>query len=178
MSKKYFRSISQIIFLSLFGLLLYLNKLQLWIVVFILGIILSLGLGRLYCGWICPMYTLSRPIRWLKNKLSLGGLKTPNLLKSKILRYSVVFIFLGSMIIFNVLNIKLPVIFIITIIGVAFLVIFDEELFHKHLCPFGTILSITSKPSKFVIKIDEQKCIGCGKCQKVCPVECILYKKN
>lgn len=45
MAKKYFRTASQLAFLILFALLLYLNKLQLWIAVFIIGAVASVALG-------------------------------------------------------------------------------------------------------------------------------------
>lgn len=173
MSKKYFRIVSQIAFIGLLIILLYINKLQLWIVVFIIGALASVGLGRFYCGWICPMDTLSRPMRWLKDKFSVNDLGVPDILRSRKLRYSIVLIFIGSMIVFNLLGIQLPVILIIVVIGVAFMTVFDEELFHRYLCPYGTILSLTSKPSRFIMRIDEEECIGCGRCQEVCPTKTI-----
>lgn len=172
-SKKYFRIFSQIIFLALFVFLFYIGRLQLWIVVFIVGVIASVGLGRFYCGWICPMNALSRPINWMKDKLSLNDLGIPDILRSKKLRYSIVLIFFGTMIGLRMLGKELPVLLIITVIGVAFMTLFDEELFHKYLCPYGTILSFTSKPSKYVMKVNTEECIECGKCQSVCPTDTI-----
>lgn len=172
-SKKYFRIASQIIFLVMFAFLFFLGQLQLWIIVFIIGAVASIGLGRFYCGWICPMCSLSRPIVWLKDKLSLDDLGVPDILRSKILRYSIVLIFFGTMIALRILGMELPVLLIITVIGVAFMTVFDEELFHKYLCPYGTILSFTSKPSRYVMRVDTEECIGCGKCQNVCPTDTI-----
>ncbi|MFO7990921.1 MAG: 4Fe-4S binding protein [Thermoplasmata archaeon] len=172
-SKKYFRIASQMIFLVLFAFLFYINRLQLWIIVFIIGAVASIGLGRFYCGWICPMNSLSRPIIWLKGKLSLGDLGVPDILRSKKLRYSIVLIFFGTMIALRILGMQLSVLLIITAIGVAFMTVFDEELFHKYLCPYGAILSLTSKPSIYVMKVDTEECIGCGKCQSACPTDTI-----
>lgn len=172
-SKRYLRIASQIIFLALFVFLFYLNRLQLWLIVFIIGAVASIGLGRLYCGWICPMDSLSRPIIWLKDKFSLGDLGVPDVLRSKKLRYSAVLLFLGTMVALRVLGKQLPVFLIITVIGVAFMTVFDEELFHKYLCPYGTILSFSSKPSRYVMKVDTEECIACGRCQKVCPTDTI-----
>lgn len=172
-SKKYFRIASQIIFLVLFAFLFYMSRLRLWIVVFIIGAVASLGLGRFYCGWVCPMNSLSRPIVWLKDKLSLGDLGVPEILRSKKLRYSIVLMFFGTMISLKVLGMQLPVLLIITVIGVAFMTAFDEELFHRYLCPYGAILSFSSKPSKYVMKVDTEGCVGCGECQSVCPTDTI-----
>lgn len=172
-SKKYLRIASQIIFLALFAFLFYLNRLQLWVIVFVIGAVGSIGLGRFYCGWICPMDSLARPILWLKDKLSLGDLGVPDLLRSKKLQYSVVLLFFGTMVVLRVLGKQLPVFLIITVIGVAFMTVFDEELFHKYLCPYGTILSFSSKPSRYIMKVDTEECIECGRCQKVCPTNTI-----
>lgn len=172
-SKKYYRMASQIIFLALFTFLFYLNQLQLWIVVFIIGAVASIGLGRFYCGWVCPMDSLSRTIIWLKGKLSLNALDVPDVLRSKKLRYTIVLVFLGTMVGLRVLGKELPVLLVITAIGVAFMTIFDEELFHKYLCPYGTILRFSSKPSKYVMNVDTEECIECGRCQSVCPSETI-----
>lgn len=109
----------------------------------------------------------------MKDKLSLGDLSTPDILRSKKLRYSIVLIFIASMIAPNLLDIQLPVFLIITAIGVAFMTIFDEELFHRYLCPYGTILRFSSKPSRFMMKVDEENCIGCGRCQEMCPTKTI-----
>ncbi len=174
-SKKYLRIMSQLLFLTLFLFLLYMGNLQLWIVVFIIGVAASLGLGRLYCGWICPMDTMARPINWLKDKLSVGSLDVPDMLRSKILRYSIVLFFFGSMVMLKFIGVRLPFpnVLIITVIGVAFLTVFDEELFHKYLCPYGAILSLSSKPSRYMMKVDTDECIGCGRCQSVCPADTI-----
>ncbi len=97
----------------------------------------------------------------------------PDILRSKKLRYSIVLIFFGTMIVLRILGMELPVLLIITVIGVAFMTVFDEELFHKYLCPYGTILSVTSKPSRYVMRVDTEECIGCGRCQSVCPTDTI-----
>ncbi|MEF8832564.1 MAG: 4Fe-4S dicluster-binding protein [Candidatus Thermoplasmatota archaeon] len=174
-SKKYLRIVSQLVFLTLFLFLLYIGNLQLWIVVFIIGVAASIGLGRLYCGWICPMDTLARPINWLKDKLSIGALDVPDIFRSKKLRYSIVLIFFGSLVMLKFLGVQLPFpnVLIITVIGVTFLTVFDEELFHKYLCPYGAILSLSSKPSRYIMKVDKEGCIGCGRCQEVCPPDTI-----
>lgn len=168
-SKKYLRIASQITFLALFAFLFYVNRLQLWVIIFIISAIASAGFGRFYCGWICPMDSLSRPLIWLKNRLSLNGLGVPDILRSKKLRYSIVLFFFGTMITLRVLDKQLPVLLVMTVIGVAFMTVFDEELFHRYLCPYGTILSFVSRSPGCGMGVDTRECIGCGKCQNVCP---------
>ncbi len=37
-------------------------------------------------------------------------------------------------------------------------------------CPMGAFVSLFNKVSIFQVKNNESKCIGCGKCQKICPL--------
>ena len=67
--------IVEIIFLALFFFLLKNKDLQRWFLIFEIGLLGTLFLGRVYCGWVCPMETLFRPINWLYSKLRLKRLK-------------------------------------------------------------------------------------------------------
>ncbi|MGL4346665.1 MAG: 4Fe-4S binding protein [Chitinophagaceae bacterium] len=46
---------------------------------------------------------------------------------------------------------------------------FYERLFCKYLCPLGAIYSIVGKISFFKIKRNNESCINCNKCKKICP---------
>lgn len=46
------------------------------------------------------------------------------------------------------------------------------------ICPVGTVLGFVSKFSLFKIKVDEDKCIKCGLCEKNCKAACISVKKG
>ena len=45
-----------------------------------------------------------------------------------------------------------------------------DRFFCKYMCPMGAFLALVSKLSPTVIKRDEDHCISCGLCRKVCPV--------
>jgi ferredoxin len=47
------------------------------------------------------------------------------------------------------------------------------RLFCNTLCPAGAILSLLSRVSLFKIVIDEETCLDCGLCEKVCKAACI-----
>ena len=49
--------------------------------------------------------------------------------------------------------------------------------FCNTVCPVGTLLGLISRISLFKIKIDEENCIGCNLCERVCKSGCI-DKKN
>ncbi len=46
----------------------------------------------------------------------------------------------------------------------------DNRAFCKYLCPITVFLKPASYYSMARIKVDAAKCIGCGKCKKVCPM--------
>ena len=47
------------------------------------------------------------------------------------------------------------------------------RLFCNTLCPAGALLSLLSRVSLFRIVIDEETCLECGLCEKVCKAACI-----
>lgn len=172
--KTYLRIIFEILFLGAFSFLLNVNNLQKWLLIFGSGIILSIFFSRFYCGWACQMNTLFRPINWLYGKLGIKRLKTPGFFKYKAVRYVVLVLILASMVLTKRFNIKVNLLLYITIISVLITIIFEESFWHSHLCPYGTILSLSTRPAKLSVKIDEEKCTTCGLCQKVCPSESII----
>lgn len=55
-------------------------------------------------------------------------------------------------------------------IGLAFL-FKDNRAFCKYICPITIFLKPMSYFSLFRVKCDMSKCISCGKCKKVCPMD-------
>ena len=47
----------------------------------------------------------------------------------------------------------------------------DNRAFCKYLCPITVFLKPMSKYSLLRVKVDEAKCISCGKCKKICPMD-------
>ena len=52
----------------------------------------------------------------------------------------------------------------------------DNRAFCKYICPITVFLKPMSYYSLIRIKCDEEKCISCGKCLKVCPMEVEVNK--
>jgi len=170
----YLRITLEVILLGVFVLLLYQYSVQKWMIVFGTGIILSLIFSRFYCGWICQMNTLFRPINWIYGKLGIKRLKTPKIFKHRTLRYLFLISIVAAMVLTMKFKIKVNLILYATITSVLLTLIFEESFWHSNVCPYGTILSITSRPARLSVKIDELKCTACGLCQKVCPAEAII----
>lgn len=72
----------RLLFLGVFIFLLANGKNMLWFAVVGVSLILALGLGRLYCGYACPMNTLMIPTDWIAKKLNIQTDKTPKWLSS------------------------------------------------------------------------------------------------
>ena len=57
-------------------------------------------------------------------------------------------------------------------VGVALAFLFkDNRAFCKYICPITVFLKPMSYYSLFRIKCDENKCVSCGVCKKVCPMD-------
>ena len=62
-------------------------------------------------------------------------------------------------------------------VGIALAILLkDNRAFCKYICPITVFLKPMSYYSLIRIKCDEDKCISCGKCLKVCPMEVEVNK--
>lgn len=172
------RLITQILFLVIF-VFLFMNKLmQTWIFIFGAGVIVSVFFSRFYCGWVCPIGTLMRAESWIYKLLHIKRLKTPSFIKSPVYKWLVLIAFVSLMLIAKRMHLKINIILYVVFGGVLMSLLFEEELWHKHLCPYGTILNLTTRKAPIKITVDESKCISCGLCQKECPNNCIVTLEN
>ncbi|MBZ2174253.1 4Fe-4S binding protein [Schnuerera sp. xch1] len=178
MLKKSFQKIIQIIFLALFIFIIANGKVQLWVRVFLSGIIASLLLGRIYCGWICPINTAIKGITWIKRKLHIKNIKIPRFIKKPWIRLIFLGLFIGIFIFTTRTDRKLPVLPALFALGTLITLFFPEELWHHYLCPYGTILSFPASKSLYQMKIDPEQCINCGICKNVCLGEAIEVKNS
>jgi len=177
MKKLVQRSI-QILFLALFVVLTIKGKIQIWMAIFVVSALASLLFSRFYCGWLCPINTVLKPVTWAKKKLHIKSCKIPNFLKKTWVRIFMLVLFLGILAFTLKTGKKLPVLPISVALGFVLTLFFPEELWHRYLCPYGTILSLPSRKAKYGMKIDQEKCISCGKCMKVCPSVAITKEEK
>ncbi|HPJ36417.1 MAG TPA: 4Fe-4S dicluster domain-containing protein [Spirochaetota bacterium] len=69
--------------------------------------------------------------------------------------------------------------FSLSIFGlIMILSMFRGRYYCNRFCPVGGFLSLISRISLFRLSIDENSCIHCGKCEKICKSECIDHKTN
>jgi len=130
--------------------------------------------GRGWCGYAC----------WTAMVLDFLPYKVPRQPRKKIgwLRYvffAASLIFVGGLFLFQVPN-KENVMFWAFIVGnllyyalgvgLAFL-FQDNRAFCKYLCPVTVFLKPMSYFSLIRVQCDHSKCVSCGKCKKVCPMD-------
>ncbi|WP_204789198.1 MULTISPECIES: 4Fe-4S binding protein [unclassified Oscillibacter] len=48
--------------------------------------------------------------------------------------------------------------------------------FCKYLCPLGAFYALFNRFSFFQMRLDEHKCVGCGKCEAACPMQVEVTK--
>ena len=129
--------------------------------------------GRGWCGYAC----------WTAMILDILPYKEPQQPRRNLgfIRY-IVFIssllFIGALFVFHVPNMQ-RIMFISFIvgnilyyavgIGLAF-AFKDNRAFCKYICPITVFLKPASYYSLVRVKTDVEKCVSCGKCKKICPM--------
>lgn len=167
------RRIFQLIFLGVFIGLIKLGKPQLWLAIFLISLIATPLFGRFYCGLICPINTLISITDWIYKKLKIKRREVPKWIKKSISRYAVLISFLGFMSVILITGKKIPVLIIFTTLGVVITLFFVPSLWHRYLCPYGTLLNIAGLFAKRGLVVENENCIKCGICKSVCPAEAI-----
>ena len=129
--------------------------------------------GRGWCGYAC----------WTAMVLDFLPYKVPKDPRKKIgwiryITFTISLTFVGSLFIFNVMN-KEKIMLIAFIVGnviyylIGIVLAFafkDNRAFCKYICPITIFLKPTSYFSLIRIKCNKDKCISCGKCKSICPM--------
>ena len=129
--------------------------------------------GRGWCGYAC----------WTAMVLDFLPYKVPKVPRKRIgwiryITFAVSFIFVSVLFIAQVKNME-RIMFWSFLIGnclyymVGIILAFalkDNRAFCKYICPITVFLKPMSYFSLLRIKCDKSKCVSCGKCKKVCPM--------
>ncbi|MCK9444489.1 MAG: 4Fe-4S binding protein [Tissierellaceae bacterium] len=169
------RKIVQLLTLVLFAVLIVIGKIQLWMAIFGVSLLLSTYFGRFYCGYICPINTAMELIDDNAEKKKRKRNQVPKVFKNPIIRYAILILFLGAMVIVFKTGKKLPVLPILFGSGIIITIFYKPEFWHRYLCPYGALLSIFSRLNKKTYMIHNESCIKCGKCVDICPSDAIAW---
>lgn len=152
-------------------------------------VILSLLLGRVFCGWICPYHLLAEMNNKLRGLFHRLGLKPHNLhLKRRdkyiFLLLLVILSFVAGTSLFTHLYPPLLVsrevfyyVFYSTVGFGTFFLIFllfteltvSQRWWCRYMCPGGALYSLLGSVRLVRMVRDEEKCTLCGECDKACP---------
>ncbi|MFA6417206.1 MAG: 4Fe-4S binding protein [Patescibacteria group bacterium] len=156
----------------------------------LLGIFLiaTLFLGRVFCGYFCPLGALQE---WLRKLGKVLGFKRDLELPAKLDKYLrfakylvllvVVYFsfYLGDLIFrnydpYNALmhfgyEFEEKIVAYIILLLVLILSLFSKSWWCRYFCPLGAFWALVKKISFFKIKRDADTCISCGICDQKCP---------
>ena len=175
------RPLSQGIFFVVFIGLMFTGKAQFWMGFIFISILLSGFFGRYYCGWACPINTLIRPVSWISKKLGLQKKGIPDVLKTEKPRWILFSLFLIGLA-YTIYTItqggKFPLPLIIIPLGLLTTLFINENAWHRYLCPWGVLFSLTGRFAKLGLKVSSSNCTSCSLCQLNCPAEAIKVDKK
>ena len=130
--------------------------------------------GRGFCGYAC----------WTAMVLDFLPYKTRALPRKNIgwiryLTFALSFLFVSALFLLKVGNFERIMFWTFLfgnlayyLVGIALAFLFkDNRAFCKYICPVTVFLKPMSYFSLVRIRCDEAKCISCGKCKKVCPMD-------
>ena len=152
----------------------------------------TLLVGRVFCGWLCPLGTVGEWTAGLGRHLKIRKRELPEAVDRKLrwVKYAVMVLVIGfawrmgslawrdldPWVAWMHLSAGLegieerPWAFLIlfgTVIGAS---LFIERFWCRYLCPLGAFLALLQKVSLFKVQRSEDTCIRCGRCNTSCPV--------
>ena len=140
--------------------------------------------GRGFCGWGCWIAMI---LELLPYKKPSGRIKNLGIIRYIVLllSFGIVFYFWNSGYTIYGFKSRELLWFIVGLViyylfGITMAFIFkDNRAFCKYLCPIPPIQKILGRFALLKVSIDKDKCIGCGLCEKNCPMDIkLLDYKN
>ncbi|SMP68651.1 4Fe-4S binding protein [Anoxynatronum buryatiense] len=163
----------QILFLVVFIGVMISGKLPVWMLIFGASFVAAAFFSRFYCGWVCPINTLTEAVNWYYKKKGITRKQVPAWVKSPLLRFMILAAFVIMIGLTLRLGIRVPVLPLMLVLGVVLTLFYVPELWHRYLCPYGTLLTFPGSVARkrFLVVVDN--CTGCSICQRACPAEAV-----
>lgn len=167
---------------------------------------LTLVAGRAFCGWMCPLGTLQDALARLARRLTgeqkhvlgkRGKHLFPMTIPVQVDRWlnSIKYVILIAVVIFSMQSVYPPLhdmcvvraIFsfhlpttVLWVVTVAFVLssMFAKRLFCRYLCPMGALMAVFNKISIIRLKVNQEKCNQCSRCDVECPMDIPAVSQN
>jgi polyferredoxin len=162
----------------------------------VFGFVFFVGLAivgnKLVCGWACPFGALQELIFSLPILKRLKRKKVPflvsNLIRGGLFvlmlvmlfgivggkKGFVVYHFMNPFNLFN-LGFETPTILLTVILALGLAVI-TYRPFCQFICPFGFVSWLAERLSFVRVRVDHDRCNGCGACARACPLQAAKHK--
>lgn len=158
---------------------------------FVAVLLSAVALGKIFCGWFCPLGTLGEWFRKLGQKLGIKKIKIAGLpdILLRLVKYvllAIILYFVWSlgilfykgwcpwsafMTIFEpdelIEDVLMGGIILVAVLALSLSI---ERFFCRYLCPLGAALAIFNRLS-FLKPVRNSACNGCKVCEEVCPVD-------
>jgi polyferredoxin len=130
--------------------------------------------GRWFCGNLCPRGSF---VDFWLSPLS-RKLQIPSILRSMWIRVPILIVLMGFMV-FRIVQTqgvvdKVGMVFVtICLLTTSVAILFGIVIAPRawcSFCPMGTMQRVAGQ-GRYMLLVDKEKCIDCGKCQKVCPMQ-------
>lgn len=169
------KSLVRFFFLFLIFILWIFNKIKIWLVLLLIGLLITPFWGRLYCGWVCPIFTTRDIFAPLMKKPMLS--KYNYVLENKFLKAIIFIIFILIFFVINKFNLGIPFFILLIPLGLFVTALFGSTKWHR-ICPFGTIFSLPARFASKGYEVISEDCSKCGLCVKNCVNDCLVFKKD
>ncbi|MDO5572757.1 MAG: 4Fe-4S binding protein [bacterium] len=137
--------------------------------------------GRGWCGFACwtAMILDLLPFKQPEHDQATGDARRKRYGWIRYVVFSVALLFVGALFVFQVPD-KEHIMFVSFLVGnviyyavgitLAF-VFHDNRAFCKYICPITIFLKLTSRFAWMRVRVNQDQCVSCGKCKKICPME-------
>jgi ferredoxin len=148
--------------------------------VLVMGL-LTIVLGRFFCGWLCPLGASMDLVRLLREKIRRGRLSyVPDRPWRSLIPILIwgafwigVSIPMGELEPYAVVA-AAPTVWLVVLAVSAW----RGRAFCNSVCPTGWLLKLLSTKTLLALKIDPAGCRGCGACQRACPARCVDHERH